>query len=210
MPTKTSIESKYTVDASTGCWLWNKPLTTGYGLVRVDGGQKMAHRVIYELHKGAIPPGLHLHHLCKHPSCVNPSHLEPLTRKRHSHKSRTSKLTPEKAAIIRQAYIDGQTLSEISQECGISISHLSTVVRGHYWPGVLPLDQRAYRGCKRPKPGKRKLNDSQVKEIIFRRQSGETRTAVAKRFGISTSTVSKVTTGRNWCSKFFNKGETNG
>lgn len=41
----------------------------------------MAHRAVYEALVGPIPPELELDHLCRNPACVNPAHLEPVTRK---------------------------------------------------------------------------------------------------------------------------------
>jgi len=45
------------------------------------GKNKVAHRISYELLKGDIPEGLDLDHLCRNRGCVNPDHLEPVTRK---------------------------------------------------------------------------------------------------------------------------------
>lgn len=39
-----------------------------------------AHRWIYEYERGPIEPGRDLDHLCRVRSCVNPDHLEPVTR----------------------------------------------------------------------------------------------------------------------------------
>lgn len=51
----------------------------------------MAHRVSYELHKGPIPEGKKLDHLCWNTRCVNPAHLEPVTSKENSRRSLATK-----------------------------------------------------------------------------------------------------------------------
>jgi hypothetical protein len=40
-----------------------------------------AHRVVWRAYRGVIPSGLDLDHLCRVRSCVNPAHLEPVTRR---------------------------------------------------------------------------------------------------------------------------------
>ena len=78
------IQSRITVD-DAGCWLWQGPLTNaGYGRMswtafgRKEGG---AHRVSYVAHRGPIPAGLQLDHLCRNRACVRPDHLEPVTNR---------------------------------------------------------------------------------------------------------------------------------
>lgn len=75
------------------CWLWNGGMSTGgYGCFVAQGRTRRVHRYSYELHKGAIPAGLYLDHLCHsqdptceggdtcpHRRCINPDHLEPVT-----------------------------------------------------------------------------------------------------------------------------------
>ena len=72
------------VKKTEGCWFWLAyKVPTGHGRFRVggkDGEMTPAHRVSYRLLKGEIPKGMDLDHLCKNPSCVNPEHLEPVTR----------------------------------------------------------------------------------------------------------------------------------
>lgn len=77
------FNEKYVVHQESGCWLWAAYVDKkGYG--HIGSGPPAhtvlgAHRVSYELHKGAIPEGLYLDHLCRNPSCVNPAHLEAVT-----------------------------------------------------------------------------------------------------------------------------------
>lgn len=66
------------VEKTPTCWNW-KGATTGAGYGHVSG-DKMAHRVSYELIKGPIPQDNDLDHLCRNHACVNPDHLEPVTR----------------------------------------------------------------------------------------------------------------------------------
>ena len=68
---------------NNGCLIWLGPkLNGGYGrLYYRSRGTWWAHRVAYELVNGPIPPGLPLDHLCRNPSCVEPSHLEATTQR---------------------------------------------------------------------------------------------------------------------------------
>jgi len=64
----------------SGCWEWTHTRRHGYGRVSLEGRTQAAHRVAYEWFVGPIPEGLDLDHLCRNPPCVNPEHLEPVTR----------------------------------------------------------------------------------------------------------------------------------
>lgn len=65
---------------SYACWLWNGPRNArGYGLTPAKHGSKLAHRLIYELLVGPVPPGMELDHLCRQRGCVNPNHLKVCT-----------------------------------------------------------------------------------------------------------------------------------
>src|SRR5699024_1617461 len=57
------------------------------GATRADWRMKLAHRVSYETFAGPIPEGLDLDHLCRNRSCVNPEHLEPVTRSENLRRS---------------------------------------------------------------------------------------------------------------------------
>lgn len=67
-----------------GCWEWTAQIGThGYGVFGIGDRHHRktvyAHRVSYELHVGPIPEGLHIDHLCRNRTCVNPDHLEAVT-----------------------------------------------------------------------------------------------------------------------------------
>lgn len=67
------------------CWLWTAKLDRhGYGWIRVSttAGNAPAHRMAYELATGErVDPALDMDHLCRNHTCVNPSHLEPVTHR---------------------------------------------------------------------------------------------------------------------------------
>lgn len=66
-----------------GCWEWQGACLhggTSYGVFGYQGKNVLAHRFAYEELKGAIPSGYELDHLCRNKRCVNPDHLEVVTR----------------------------------------------------------------------------------------------------------------------------------
>jgi hypothetical protein len=82
------IERNSIPEPNTGCWLWLGYVNDGYGSmeVRRDGRyyDRPAHRIAYEAFIGPIPDGLVIDHLCACRTCVNPAHLEAVTREVNS------------------------------------------------------------------------------------------------------------------------------
>lgn len=75
-PVPAAVRFAAKVARGAGCWLWQgRPGADGYGQFRVGVGTTKAHRFSYELHKGPVPPGLHVLHKCDVRLCVNPEHL---------------------------------------------------------------------------------------------------------------------------------------
>lgn len=68
---------------SNGCWEWQRfRYRQGYGQFTLYGFKtRYAHRIAYEILRDKVPVGLELDHLCRYTSCVNPWHLEPVTRR---------------------------------------------------------------------------------------------------------------------------------
>lgn len=75
--------AKVLVDDATGCWVFTGyRAKDGYGRIGVPRQRRvaLAHRVSYEVFVGDISEGLEIDHLCRNRGCVNPLHLEPVTR----------------------------------------------------------------------------------------------------------------------------------
>jgi len=69
------------VTRGDGCWTWDGAhFRSGYARVKWQGRDTVAHLIAYELATGPVPEGLELDHLCRNRSCVNPAHLEAVTR----------------------------------------------------------------------------------------------------------------------------------
>jgi len=76
----------------SGCWPWLAGINQyGYGILWHGGRNQMAHRIAYELLVGPIPSGLTIDHLCRNRRCVNPAHMEPVTREENSRRGAASR-----------------------------------------------------------------------------------------------------------------------
>lgn len=74
--------SRFIRDEQTGCWDWTGAISNkSYGSIYYEGRMQKAHRVMWRLERGEIPSGLELDHLCRNRRCINPDHLEPVTRR---------------------------------------------------------------------------------------------------------------------------------
>jgi hypothetical protein len=81
------------VPGRNGCIIWTGVINpkNGYGQISVDGKAAYAHRLAYQLFKGAIPAGLAIDHACHnrdaecpggnciHHLCINPHHLDAVS-----------------------------------------------------------------------------------------------------------------------------------
>lgn len=68
---------------SNDCWEWVAyKQQNGYGQVRIKGVAHPAHRVVYLMfNKTDDITNKDIDHLCRNRGCVNPEHLEPVSRK---------------------------------------------------------------------------------------------------------------------------------
>lgn len=137
-----AFESHIHYEPNSGCWLWSGADNgVGYGKFR----GRYAHRISWEMHKGPIPDGMHIDHLCRVRCCVNPEHLEPVTNRENARRGNTgihmraapflgqrhprSKLTDAQAAEIKARVAAGEKHSILAAEYGVCkgvVSHIKT------------------------------------------------------------------------------------
>ena len=109
---KESFEKKYRKNKA-GCWVWTASRDKDdYGQVAVGMGKgriKRAHRISYELYTGEeIPDGMELDHKCHIRRCVNPDHLEVVTRQENMKNLRTT----EDCAVSEEEFQRKKTTPE--------------------------------------------------------------------------------------------------
>lgn len=131
------------------CWLWTGTVSCwGYGLFHSNGGTQRAHRFSLELESGAIAAGLYVCHRCDNKVCVRPSHLYAGTHAQNTadavQRGRTvrgpsmthSKLTPDAVRAIRSRHAEGETVSQLSRDFGVTRSNVRAAIDRRTWAWV--------------------------------------------------------------------------
>lgn len=150
LETRERFREKYRVDSVTGCWVWmaSRLGSLGYGSFEADKRTRLAHRVSVEMHRGPIPEGQVVMHLCDNPLCVNPEHLrvgtqrennlDTLAKGRGSFIRRGSqvfqaKLLPDQVRAIRAMLAEGVSQSEVARRFDVSNSNVNSIALGRTW-----------------------------------------------------------------------------
>ena len=81
------------------CWIWTGSRNRdGYGMFR----NQLAHRIVYITENGDYPPGTVTDHLCRVRHCVNPQHLEAVSRGENVRRGHLAMLMVAKHARVVQ------------------------------------------------------------------------------------------------------------
>lgn len=194
---------------SEACWEWGGCRDAdGYGVFQFQKKQYRAHRVSYLLHFGEPPEGMCVCHDCDNPSCVNPAHFFAGTNADNTadrdRKGRTpkgegssrAKLTESDVLEIREMAASGRKTKEMADKFGVSYFMIGAIAKGDFWKHVGgPLTVLKLAGSR---IGQSKLTESQVVEIRRLVANGLSKSAAARRFGVSKATIIRAVRFESW------------
>lgn len=179
----------------TPCWVWQLGQNKwGYAKIKRGGITMSGHKYFYEIHKGRVPDGLILDHLCRVRHCVNPDHLEPVTYTTNTRRGTGTKLTEEQVRSIPDLYMAGNSLAAIGRILNVNGSWVGMILKGRMWSDV-----SVFTPARRER--NLKLTMEKAEEIRKRVSSGELQKDVAKDYGICFSQVSAIVRGDCWARK---------
>lgn len=144
---------KIALAGPTECWLWTAGKgADGYGIVRVNGRSRGAHRESHEAENGAgSAAGFVVRHRCDTPACVNPAHLEIGThadnirdrnergRQAKGSVNGAAKLTESDVRIIRAEYVAGSRShgpSALGRRFGVHRTQIVRIFSRETWAHV--------------------------------------------------------------------------
>lgn len=201
-------------------WTGGRFGTTGYGAFVVPvptwrgvaWHREGAHRLAYELTIGRVPDDMYVLHSCDTPECVRPEHLrvgtsqdnaddrshrwygQPVASRRRLRMAtidHRTKLSEEKARLIRERYAEGETMAAVAKNFSVNYQTVWAVLHGRTWAsaGGPVLDGRR-RNCV--------VDASAVRAIRKRHESGESLGSLARAFGLSKHAASEIVRRRTW------------
>lgn len=85
-----------------------------------------AHCVSYEIHKGRIPIGTEIDHLCRNHGCVNPAHLEAVTHRVNVLRGNSIVASNARKLVCKRGHKLAVRNTETHRRCMICLKHLNS------------------------------------------------------------------------------------
>lgn len=144
----------------TPCWVWMRGSSIGkyglrYGVARRPGEEVpiSAQRLMWERHRGPVPDGLDLDHLCRNTICCNPDHIEPVTHRVNMRRGKNTRLTIEIAREIRRLHSEKQVpYTHLAKQYGVCNGHIRKICEGKKWREDEPIKSEVVVGTLYPEP----------------------------------------------------------
>ncbi len=173
------------------CWIWTGHIkSTGYGIACVRNKRILAHRLVYEIFVGPLPPHLYILHgnTCHSRACVNPAHVRLGTHIENMHDRRdwgaqprgeehyAAQLTETQVLHILEAFHKHkQPMAKIARQRRLAIMTVHDIIYRLTWTHVAPGQYPA------PRDQRATLTPDQVREIRrLYEQEGWTYQAIRK------------------------------
>ena len=179
----------------------NKPSSRYVRLNQDDGSSIGAHRLAYINKYGPVPRDLVVCHKCDNPTCVNVDHLfigtyqdnmDDMVGKGRSlfgEKNPNNVLSEADVMNIRRSYYDGASAKRLAEEYHTTAGYVYAIVWGKTWKHLPTMPDKKSGG---------KLNPVKAQNIREMSKSGTTGRYLAKLFGVSTATISRILSNKTF------------